>query len=514
MTKNSTALAALAKLPPARANGKAKNGHANTDDVADIAARQKSVEEQMKAEKSGILPFPEHVFPEMLQGLMKAFYKSSGLPFEYYYAALLAATAILLGNRYRIKAKSDFIQPQLLYLAIVGKSGLGKSPPIKAIFGALFRIEAQLAETYQEAHRLWSQEKQEALADKTPYNVPEPLPQKLIIGQATIEALYEILSNNPLGVGMVDEELTGFMEGMGQYKSGKSNELQYWLKLFDNPEFDSISRKGNKELQIKCGNVTIFGGVQPELLNLIAAGKLSAIGLSSRFQFVVPEKAEIPAWNESQPDVTVFTKYQQFMEFMHSLPSKISRKDMSANYNQWNIERIDMPLSVPAKSLYVEFYESLRTRMNEEEDDKKFSQLSKLRSYCLRYALNLEMLNFCCEAFESRDWEQRSKNDQLAILGRHEIGFTAMQGAIQLIEYFISTSMTVLARFDNVLNTYPKNIRVWYKNLPDAFRASFAVEVGSSAGLSRSTVYNHLNDPVLFKKDAGSGLVMKKIVTE
>lgn len=509
MSRNSTALLELSKVPPkAKAS---KNGHAPTETPEEMASLQTKLSNELKDEKSGILPFPEHVFPEVIQRLMKVFYTSSGLPFEYYYASLLAATAILLGNRYRIQAKSDFIQPQLLYLAIVGKSGLGKSPPIKAIFGALYKIEADLASQYYELHDAWRKNKAEAQADKAPFEDPEPMPQKLIIGQATIEAVYEILSNNPRGVGMVDEELTGFLEGMGQYKSGKSNELQYWLKLFDNPEFDSISRKGNKELIIKNGNVTIFGGVQPELLNLIATGKMSAIGLSSRFQFVVPEHAEIPDWSEIQPDGSVFQKYNWFMKAMYELPSHIQKDEAT---QRWSIKRIDMPLTREAKELYVEFYRKLRQRMNEEEDDKKFSQLSKLRSYCLRYALILEMLHFTANTFEDeKDWQKRSKNEQLARLEKHEISADAMRGAIELIEYFISTSMTVIARFDNVLNTYPKKVRVWYKNLPDQFKASYAVELANEHA-SRSTVYEWLNDQRLFKKDmGGSGLITKKIVT-
>ncbi len=491
------------------------NGHPpdNTDD--DMAERSKAVQELLKNRSSTILPFPEKVFPEVVQRLMKVFYTSSGLPFEYYYAALLGATAILMGNKYRIRAKSDFIQPQILYLAIVGKSGLGKSPPMKIIFGPIYDIEARLAEKNNEMLRAYAAQRQEAQENKQSFEMEEPNPSKILLGQITIEALFDVLAQNPLGVGMVDEELTGFLEGMGQYKSGKSNELQYWLKLFDNPKTDSITRKGNKELVIRNGNVTIFGGVQPGLLTAIANGKMTSIGLPQRFQFVVPEKQDIPDWNEIEPDATVFSKYKAYIDFIWELPGRIERKIQTNLYNSWNIERIDMGLTPKAKEMYVEFYRKLRLQMNEEVDDKKFGQLSKLRSYCLRYALILEVMHFSAKHFEDHNgWWKLSKDEQLAILDKHEVGDVAMSGAIALIEYFISTSMTVLARFDNVLNTYPEEVRIWYNGLPDMFKSSFAVEIGKAAGLARSTVYNYLNDAVLFKKILETNMIVKRIVTE
>lgn len=56
---------------------------------------------------------------------------------EYLAAAMLSATASALGNTYNIRVKGHWTTNAALYIIMVGRPGLGKTPPLEAVFRPL-----------------------------------------------------------------------------------------------------------------------------------------------------------------------------------------------------------------------------------------------------------------------------------------------------------------------------------------------------------------------------------------
>lgn len=507
MKKN--ALQDLANIKPLKPRMNPKLGHPETDYQAELGEKAKAAMQQIEGQKNAVVNFPFHAFPAVMQRLLKVFYDSSGFAPEYYFSNLISVAAMSISNKYRIKAKSDFIQPAIFYMVNMGKSGIGKSGPQKTIWMPLFKIQKEKIAVWRERHKHWQVDKEEAAKAKMPFDEPEPMVQKMVFEYATVEALWEILTYCQHGFSLVDDEISGWVEAMGQYSNSKGPEVAFWLKNYDNPSLVIIERKGQPTKYIYNSAVNINGNIQPGVVKKLAEGDKGDNGFFARFLLTMPSIEKINTWNEIQPDPSVYQKYGEIINFLYELPSKVPDNIPHIG----DVKRIDFPLSAGAKEKYIAFYNSLAARMNTEEDDKVFSQLSKYRGTCLRFALVMDMLHFACEHYDNDEWAERmSKKDKINVFEKHEISPLAMDAAIALTNYYIQTSMNVLAGFDNVLNTYKPEIRAWYHQLPNSFKGRYAVELATEIGMgTKSTVYRFLKDKNLFKKNLQDDLYYKLI---
>jgi hypothetical protein len=111
------------------------------------------------------------------------------------------------------------------------------------------------------------------------------------VGDTTTEALFEILEENPRGVLVSRDELTGWLRSMDQYK-GKGSDRQVWLSIWSNNSA-AIDRKGRAEpIIVPRQFVSLVGSVQPEKLPELARG--SDDGLWDRFLASYPELKRTP----------------------------------------------------------------------------------------------------------------------------------------------------------------------------------------------------------------------------
>jgi putative DNA primase/helicase len=117
---------------------------------------------------------------------------------------------------------------------------------------------------------------------------PHPVMRRCIVDDITIEALATRLEENPRGFLSVQDELTGFLRGLDQYKSGgKGNARQSYLKIWSNGAIH-VDRKGSEEpVVVPKPYLTLQGGIQPAVLSEIADGRDD--GFLDRFLFAYPK---------------------------------------------------------------------------------------------------------------------------------------------------------------------------------------------------------------------------------
>ena len=72
-------------------------------------------------------------------------------------------------------------------------------------------------------------EKREAPEDEEPPEPPEPV-GRTVVGDTTAEALFSVLEENPRGVLVSRDELTGWLRSMDQYKGGKGSDRQFLVE--------------------------------------------------------------------------------------------------------------------------------------------------------------------------------------------------------------------------------------------------------------------------------------------
>jgi len=199
-----------------------------------------------------------------------------------------------------------------LWGAVVGRPGVLKTPAIQEPLKALDRLEAQARDRYEteaqahDAGQLVAEERKKVSREKIkkalkggqdPTQVAleavqvedEPVRQRYICNDTTVEKLGEILKGNPRGVLLFRDELTGFLKSLD--KDGREGDRSFYLESWNGTGRFTYDRIGRGTVDIEAACVSILGGIQPgplsHYLRRITQGGADNDGLLQRFQLVV-----------------------------------------------------------------------------------------------------------------------------------------------------------------------------------------------------------------------------------
>ncbi len=85
-------------------------------------------------------PFPVHALPRCLRPFVEAVAAATGTDTAFAALSVLVVAAGCIRNRVAVILRSGWIEPAVLWGALVGRSGVTKSPVIKAVVRALFEL--------------------------------------------------------------------------------------------------------------------------------------------------------------------------------------------------------------------------------------------------------------------------------------------------------------------------------------------------------------------------------------
>ena len=222
------------------------------------------------------------------------------------YCTAICAGAVTDEIRLQVKAASDrWQEPARVWMMVVGDSGLTmKSPTMDAAISHAWKIEremrvagGQALKDHELEMRVFEEQKQAYIKKRAkgevaelPQEPPPPVSERLIIGNATLEAIADVLHQQGMrGALVVADELLGFIVGgMNQYKGGKGSDRTDTLELFNGGP-RAIDRKG-KAVLIKNWGASVMGGTQPDAIARVGVN-LEADGLLQRFSIYLPHYA-------------------------------------------------------------------------------------------------------------------------------------------------------------------------------------------------------------------------------
>ena len=177
-------------------------------------------------------------------------------------------TGTLIRANYR-----SFVVPPNMYLAIVGKSGLGKSPTITNIgVRSLDLVRNNYRNINAERFQAW-EVANNPLQKKD--RAPKPKPVMMALENYTGEYLAELLQvheEHQLGLLISCDELSAVFKSLNSYKpGGKGTDEQQLLSLFDG--------RGAAQGRVDAGvrefdyaQFSILGGMQPRVFDMLAQG--------------------------------------------------------------------------------------------------------------------------------------------------------------------------------------------------------------------------------------------------
>jgi len=251
---------------------------------------------------------------------------------DYVAAALVVCLGSVIGARCGIKPKrrDDWIVTPNLFGGIVGDPSAKKSPALGTVTRFLDRLEAQEAEKLEDAMKVYEAEvaafeahqaavkatmkkaasgkpdqdkMTAAVHDLQALEEPEkPHARRYKSNDSTVEKLGDLLVTNPQGMLVFRDELIGLLASWE--KEGREGDKAFYLEGWNGTSSFSIDRIARGSLHIKNLCLSVFGGIQPELLERYLAGISTSMdndGRIQRFQVLVYPDRVAWEWRDRYP---------------------------------------------------------------------------------------------------------------------------------------------------------------------------------------------------------------------
>jgi Protein of unknown function (DUF3987)/Primase C terminal 2 (PriCT-2) len=343
-------------------------------------------------------PFPVEVLPEPVRSFTAEASTAIGCDPSFVGLPTLACLSRAIGNTRTILLKRDWQEPSIVWAATVGTSGTHKSPAIRVAVKSLERVPAKAFADHKEAKKEYAKEilryekdlaawKKSKGGDEPPEKPEEPVCQRYIVDNITIEALANRLSKQVDGVLVVKDELAGWIGGIGEYKKGKGSDNGHWLACWSASPTTVDRKTGDETLHIPRASVSIVGGIQPGVLAEAMRHEHMQDGMCARILLAMPADREI-RWSEAEIDEATELAMQGLYAKLLTLEPAVNRSDESAGF-----QPVPLTLTPEAKRAWVDYFNRHRAEMVGLDEDLR-SAWSKLEAYTARSALIFQLVSW------------------------------------------------------------------------------------------------------------------------
>jgi hypothetical protein len=422
------------------------------------------------------LIFPLEIFPESLQNYILLNQKTLNHSIDYMGCSLLWYIAICIGNSCKVQVKTGWRESVNIWLGLIGKAGLGKTPSINAVIFPLAKKNSFEIKHYQNEYKKYKEyEKLSSKDKKDVEEIKEPVRKQIIVNDVTVEALADLHEENEVGIAVFKDELNGWIKDMNKYKPG--SDLEFWLSCWSNQEA-IMTRKTAKSSFIQSPLIPVLGGIQPGIFSQISTLENKDNGFLDRLLVCYPDK-DIEHYNRNAIDQEVLDWYEAYMSQFYNL----IRKEILKLNKFGDIESRIIKFDSEAEKEWERIFNNI-TDMQNSDDISEYvkSMLSKQKAYIPRFALIIN----CITAYnESNGFDWISK-DSLLKAEKLSNYFIAMSKKIKIN----SLETSELSELVRSLKSEPieRKIQQIQEAIPDFNRS----ELAEMLNVSRTTIYKHL----------------------
>jgi len=266
-------------------------------------------------------PFPISQLPAVLTTFCREVSQAVGCDESFPAMVALAACSSAIGTTRQLCVKYGWFVPPIVWTLLVGESGTQKSPPFRMAMSPLKERQQRDADLFMKAaaqyqsdlkaHKREMKQWAKNQEGDEPEEPERPVRGRCVVQDATIEALAPILNENPRGVLLARDELSGWLAGFDKYssKSSSSSEVPKWLEIY-NAESITIDRKTGDErfLFVRRPFVSICGGIQPGILSRCLTDEHKDSGLQSRLLMTFPPR-QAKEWRDDELSPSAQSRY-------------------------------------------------------------------------------------------------------------------------------------------------------------------------------------------------------------
>lgn len=334
----------------------------------------------------------------------------------------LSALASAIGSTRRVRVNPTWWEPSNIWTGHVGPPGTLKSPAFEAALFAINERQEENMDQFREQMEAFKIEgelfaqrlkdwKKGGCTGPRPIEPGKPIPERLRIDDVTVEAVGTRLAENPRGLILASDELSGFFGGLNRYNKN-ATDLPHWNKLFGGRTM-IVDRKTGDDRLVYVPNacVSICGGIQPEALKRGIGEEHIETGLASRFLFTYPPDNST-GWGGDDPSEENIEAVRDVFKTLW----KLSKEDVNGKARPRELSLTD-----GAMTMLEGFSKELNS---ERKNQRKALQYvwAKMRGYAVRLSLIIQLVR---------------------VPGAAEIDEASLEAAITMVRWFARESRRV-----------------------------------------------------------------------
>jgi hypothetical protein len=412
------------------------------------------------------LTFPIEIFPKPIQSYILECYSKLDSNVDYMGCSLLWLISVCIGNSIEIEVKRGWNENATLWLSLVGKAGIGKTPSINNIIFPLQKINSrEIKNYYKELEKF---EFYDNLSKKEKEEFPEvskPIKKQFIANDITLEALVDLHQESDNAVGVFKDELAGWLKDMNKYRAG--SDLEFWLSCWSGKSV-SLNRLTRKGSFVEKPFIPVLGGIQPNILNSFYTEENKDNGFMDRMLLSFPD-SKIEMYNETELEYELLEWYKDNIICLYDTIKSVIKRDKDGV-----IESLTAKFSKDAKTEWMRIFNEISNYQNDENENEYLkSMYPKQKSYIPRFSLIIHVFD---EFFSTG-------GDSLLISKE------SVLKAEKLSKYFIATAKKVKVNSVEVSNikttakagkTTIEKLKLIYEENPNFNRSQTAELLGVS----------------------------------
>jgi hypothetical protein len=416
--------------------------------------------------------FPIDIFHEDIQYYINECATKLDMNRDYMGCSLLWLISVVAGNHFNIEVKRGWIENGVIWLALVGRAGVGKTPSIDKVIFPLSKLNNKEIKRYIEDYQRWQEYEKLNKKEKQDYaEVPIPRKTQFIVNDITIEALVDMHQESDNAVGVFKDELAGWIKDMNKYRAG--SDLEFWLSSWSGKPVN-LNRKTAKSSFVDKPFIPVLGGIQPSIFNSLATEENKDNGFLDRLLLSYPE-VTINGYNENELDYTTITWFNEIItRFYKGVIADIKRNE------DGEIQPVVLKLTPEAKKEWVRIFNNITENQNNEEENEYLkSMYPKQKTYVPRFAMLIHIFKSFFNEYQ----------------GIYEVDADSILKAEKLSNYFVNNARKVkidsaetkeIKTTMNQGKTTAEKVAYIYQQDPDFNRS----KVAELLGVSRQQVYN------------------------
>ena len=372
----------------------------------------------LKENLQPVAPFDPDLLPDILRDYVMDSSHRMQSPLDFVAVSCLAALGAIIGAGcgVRPKQQDDWYELPNLWGAVIGGPSSMKTPSISAGIEPLGWLEHDANSDYEQdmacftirkleyEHEL-KQLKADKAAEKLGISAAEvqqrmrtlvanppkePRLRRYKSNDATIEMAAELIRDNPRGMLLIRDELTGLLNNCN--RQGHEGDRAFYLEGWNGKHSFMTDRIGRGSILVPNLCLSIFGGIQPAKLQEYIWGAVAGHdndGLLQRFQLMVyPDPSDKWSYVDQQRDTEARDRL-----------IAIARRLAKADFIAWGAEQDDIKKTPcfrfcpKVQTLFVEWLTGLEKKIREVEHPIMAEHLSKYRKLIPALALIFHLVD-------------------------------------------------------------------------------------------------------------------------